>query len=332
MEQPVITPTPEAPATIPVTSAALSLKEQIALNQEGKTEIPNPAVATSPEARADATPEATAQLEADSTKPDAELSDAGRKLRSSRLDQRKAKLQGEITELNELLRVRRELRDQIAAVVPQAPAPAEPRTAGPAIDPRDPEPTYEAFAAANPTHPDPYAGYLRAQAAWDRRQENRAFAVSRQQQEAQGAVQQAVASYQTRASELRTQHSDYDAVVQPLLERYAQHPYSPAVAAFLASDPDAARVIYHVAKHQDAEASLFSPQSNPLVALGELKATVKGSSRTKTTSTAPAPPSQTAGTGATATHDDPNTRSTREHFRIRAQEDADARRRALGLR
>lgn len=331
-ETATVTTQTEQPATIPVEQATLSLKEQIAFNREGKTDVPvTPKAAPVAPVAGD---EKVAEAEADSAKPDAELSEAGRKLRTNRLDQRKAKLQTEITELNELLRVRKELRDHIAAVAPQQQTlAAESRPAAQAIDPRDPEPTYEAFVAANPNHVDPYAGFLRAQGAWDRRQEQRAFAESRQQHEAHGAVQQAVQSYQTRAQELRAQHSDFDAVVQPLLERYAQHPYSPAVAAFLASDADAAKVIYHVAKFKDAETTLFSPQSNPLVALGELKATVRGAiAPAKTITQAPAPPSQTAGNGATATHDDPNTRSTRDHFRIRAAEDADARRKAQGLR
>ena len=280
---------------------------------------PTPVVA---DAVAPAVPEAEA--EADSTKPDADLSAAGRALRANRLDTRKAKLRTEITELNELMRQRKELREQIAAVTP--PAVADPRTAIPAIDPRDPEPTFDSFVAANPTHPDPYAGTERAWNQWDRRREQKAAEQSRYAQQAEHASREAVTSYQTRAAELKATHSDYDAVTAPILDTYANHPYSTAVASFLGSDPLGPQVLYHLAKHPDAERDLFAPTSNPLVVLGEIRATVKASLTPKTTpvTSAPSPPSRTVGSGASVT---PDTRNLADHIRVEEAEIAERRRR-----
>jgi hypothetical protein len=310
-----------------VTQAPLTLREHIDAAEKNLSDVPNPAA---PKVDPPVADEKVAEQEADSTKPDAELSEAGRKLRGNRLDARKAKLHTEITELNELLRLRKELREQIApAQAPQQSAPAPPSVVA---DPRDPEPTFESFVAANPTHPDPYAGWNRALAAWDRRQEALAADLTRQQQQAQVAQRTALSTYESRASEVRAKHSDYDAVTQPFIEQYANHPYSQAVAGFLAHEPLGAQVLYHLAKSPDVANALFAPGVNPFVELGAIKATVLAASRPVTTpvTSAPAPPSQTAGAGATATHDDPNTRSFKDHLRI--ENEREAERRARGLR
>lgn len=317
MADPVVEPT--SPSAAP--AAPTTLRDHIAA-----MEAPSQPLAAESAAPAPVVDETTAEAEADSTRPDAELSEAGRKLRGNRLDARKAKLHTEITELNELLRQRKELREQISAVAPQPPAPTAAR---PAVDPGDPEPTFESFVAANPNHADPYAGFLRAQAAWDRRQENKLASAELSRQQQIAAQRQALGHYETRATELRAKHSDFDAVTSAFIEQYAQHPYSQAVAAFIAHDPAGAQVLYHLAKTPDAAKSLFAPGVNPFVELGAVKATVTAATRrpeTKPITAAPAPPSQTAGTGATATHDDPNTRSFGEHMRIENARELERRR------
>ena len=222
-----------------------------------------------------------------------------------------------------LLRQRKELREQMAVVQP--PPAAESRPAAPAIDPRDPEPTYESFVAANPNHADPYAGYLRAQAAWDRRQEAKQEHAARQRVAEEQSVSQAISTYQGRAQVMREQFSDFDAVTDPFIAQYAQHPSSPAIAAFVASDALGPQVLYHLATHPDAVKDVLAPGVNPLVALGEVKATVRAAMAPKPvpTSQAPAPPSVTVGSGAQPT--DESARSLKEHVRLREREDRERR-------
>lgn len=324
------------PVAAPVIPAAdLSLTARIATYEQDDQQ---PAKVDTPVAPV--VDEKAAAADADSTKPDADLSEAGRKLRSHRLDVRAEKLRiendtlaRELQRRQELHTLRSELERSAPAQHPAAGGAPAGTTAATAADPRDPEPTFEAFSTANPAHVDPYAGFLRAQAAWDRRQEQRAFVAEHEQRQQVQGKQAAVASYQTRADAMRAQHSDFDAVTSPFLEQYANHPYAPDLAGFLSADPDGAKVLYHLGKHEDAVRALFTPGIHPLVSLGAIKALVLGTaSRAATTSTAPAPPSQTVGAGATTLHDDDSATglTTGDRFRIwRAQDEARA---ARGLR
>lgn len=315
----------EQPAALPIQSATLTFREQREATEKGLTEVP----AVKADDAAPVVDETAAVQEADSTKPDAELSEAGRKLRGNRLDARKLKLQGEITELNELLRQRKELRETIAAV-PSAPAVAETRPATPAIDPRDPEPTFETFLAANPGHPDPYEGAILAKGDWRVRQHLRSLAQSHQEQQAQHSRTESLASYHAQADEIRAQHSDFDAVTQPVLDQFQSHPHAGVLDDFLRAETLGPRILYHLAKHPDALKEL-AHSTRPYVVLGEIKATVKAALKPAPATSitrVPAPPSQTAGAGATApTETDPT--STGAHLRKRAAEDADRRSRGL---
>lgn len=284
-------------------------------------------------------PEKLAEAEADSTKPDAELSEAGRKLRGSRKDQRAEKIRAdndnlarELQRRQELNALRSDLERSAPAHQPTAGGAPAGTTATTVVDPRDPEPTFEQVQAANPTHPDAYSLWQRQLSAWDRRQEQRAAFAAHAQQQTTQVQQHAVATYQAHAAEERTRYSDFDAVTVPFLEQYANHPYATDIARFLASDPAGAKVLYHVAKHPDAIAQLFDPKSHPLVTLGILKSTVGGTApKTKTIPSAPNPPSQTTGAGATAAHvDDSDARlTTGERFKLWRAEEAEQRARGM---
>ncbi len=293
----------------PVTPA-LSLRDHIAAETAPVAVVPE----TAPVAPVTATPED----EANSPKPDAELSDAARTLRNSRLDQRKAKLRQEVTELNELLRQRKELRAHLAEAPRETPAAPASRPA-PVTDPRDPEPTFESFSAANPTHPDPYAGFVRAQAAWDRRQEQRQASVTQQQTRAEQDWSARVAEYHQRAEAARQKFSDFDVVTSEFFDRHSNHPHSQAIAAALGSADASAEVAYHLATHpQDASRIFALDPVRIALEIGKLSAvfTAPPKETLKPQTTAPAPPSQTVGAGVTASADDPNTRSFKDHIRI----------------
>lgn len=304
MEQQIATA--EIPATIPIESAELSFAEQRALTREGKADAPNPA-APKVVPVVEAKPEATAEAEAASTKPDAELSDAGKKLRANRADERKAKIQREIDELTaQKHRLREELDRERATPTPRTAAPAS--TPQPAAEPTDPEPTLEAFIAANPQHADPYAGWQRDLARWDRRQEQKAFAAQRQRETAEQSARQAVSTFHETAATARTQYADYDVTFDALVAAVQGNPRETALTQAIAEA--GAPLAYHLGKHpEDLNALLTAPHPRAFSeTLGAIKhqLTAKPQKAAPKPSDAPAPHTPVAG-GSTVPADDENT-------------------------
>lgn len=161
-----------------------------------------------------------------------------------------------------------------AGAKPAAPSPAQPASVG---DPRDPEPTYDSFAEAHPDHPDPYAGYLREQAKWDRRQEARQADQQRRTESATAAVQQATARYRERVETVRKAHPNYYDVVDPFVNAAKGHPYSAAVTETVLTDPEfGPLVLYRLATDREAARAVYNQPSErqALVQLGMIRASM----------------------------------------------------------
>lgn len=270
--------TADIPATIPVTAAELSFAEQRALTKAGTSEVANPAAA---KLAVESVGESVApEAEADSAKPDASISDAARTLRKNRAGERRQAIQREI---NDLTATKHREREELDAIRREKQALSTPRAAAPAstspsaaLDASDPEPTFDSFRAANPDHPDPYAGWQRAAAAWDRRNDDRQrFAESRRTAETKQA-EQAVATFKAEAAKVQAEHSDYDVAFETLMKAVEGNPRERDITIALAESPLGARVGYHLAKHpEDRSALLTAPTKAALLkTFGRIEAAI----------------------------------------------------------
>jgi hypothetical protein len=263
--------------------------------------------------------EAAPEDEADSTKPDQELSDAGRALRQGRLDKRIAKLK----ELNEQLRINKELR---ANPERPAPAPLAP-TAGvaPAGTTDDPEPDPKAYPAEEY---DP--AYIRAVAKWEARQ---TFKAVHQQSSARVAQEERSRSLDVIETATREKYSDYDAVTATLADALTQHPYAGVIPEFARTSKVGGDVWYHAAKDEEASADLIAARTafDVMRVLTRIEARLLEPAKPaapKPITAAPAPPSQTVGGSASAV--EPDTRKgvpLKDHIRIEEAEIAERRKR-----
>lgn len=333
MDQQTVTPTA-------VTPPPMTVQQHIEAEAPPPAPMPGaaPAVPAVPAVAAPAVDAPTVEAEADSTKPDAELSEAARALRGNRKDERIKRVKAENDELARELHRRKEIRselDQLATGRPAA-AGADQQPAGntPHIDPRDPEPTLEAFSAAHPNHLDPYAGWQRELARWDRRQEQRQADAERRAADGRQQADQTARQLQERAVDARTKYSDYDAVIVAFDQTLGDHPANDAISRFVARSKVGGDLAYRLAKESAATIEAIKGGRDVLLAhLGaveaSLTATAKSAAAT-TITTAPPPPSQTAGGASPATELD--TRKgvpTADHIRIEEAELAERRRRGL---
>lgn len=310
MDQQTVTATPETPLP------ALSLAEHIAV-EEAPPVVAAPTTEATP--APDLTVTATPEQEADSVKPDAELSEAGKALRKGRLETRIERLR----ELNEQLRINKELRAPTGAVAPPQTATAAP-SAGTTTDP---EPDPKAYPAEEF---DP--AYHRDLAKWTTRQELRSV----QAQTAERVTHEDVnRQLEAKAVQAREKYSDFDAVIQPVIETFTNNPREQALTDFVRESSVGGEVLYALAKDAHAMAAIASARS-PVAVVRELvrleARLLEPAKAPQPQTTAPAPPSKTVGSGPTASHVDTNKHgfSTKEHARIE-QAEIDARRRQ-GLR
>lgn len=306
MEQPIAA---DIPATIPIHSAELSFAEQRALTKEGKEEIANPAA---PKVEAKAEPAITPDAEADSQKPDAELSEAARTLRKHRATERKAKIQREIDEgirereqtRADVVRERAELERLRAerAALTRGESPRRPATAtapGVADDPTDPEPQEGQYTD--------YGQYLREAAAWTARREVRTQQATAR---ARSAQEQHNRALDTTIGAAREKFSDYDAVLQPVAERLSTDTARDAdVTRFIAQSKVGGEVLYRLGKDAAALDAVLSART-PQDLYFELKTIEKSLTAPpahKPVTSAPAPPTKTVGGSSTAAEPDENT-------------------------
>ncbi len=278
--------------------------------------------ATEPVAAVAPTAEAAA-AEADSLTPDTEVSEAARVLRRNRADERKAKIQREI---DDLVRTRNAERAELERLRQERQAAAQPVPEVPP-DPSDPEPTLERFTAAHPDHADPYAGWQRELARWDRRQDAKQADAARQRQQAETALATALQGFTERAKPLRESHADFDAVVNDLS-------LTPAMQAAIFESERGPELAYYLATHQTAYREILTaPPTRALYLLGRLEATITAPPTVapKPVTKAPPVPAQTVGGAAAATEpDSTKVTSLRDHIRIERAKELEARR--LGLR
>lgn len=179
----------------------------------------------------------------------------------------------------EVARLQRELSQR--APVAAAPAGATPAASSPApaasvVDPRDPEPTYDSFLKANPDHPDPYAGFLREQGKWDRRQETRQAAQQSRIASATSAVQQATATYKQRVETVRTAHPNYYDVVDPFVNAAKDHPLSPFITEAILGSERGPELLYRIASDRALATKVYASPSVALALkqLGMIEATL----------------------------------------------------------
>jgi len=278
-----------------------------------------------------------AATEANSTKPDAELSEAARTLRKNRLDERTKRLRVQNDELARELQRRQDLNRQRS----ESERESRPAQAAVAPDPTDPEPTFESFVAAHPTHPDPYAGFISARTRWEIRQEQRTTQATqaREQQTAQAREQGVKLAGHLQAGQQK--FSDFDAVTEPVIQAIsAGSPQRDAdFTRFVIGSAVGGDLLYQLGTNSAAlQAVLDATDPTQLFrALHAVEARITGPAPAAAApppiSQAPPPPSAVAG-GASSAASSTDTRqvgfSTADHIRIE-QAELDARR-ARGLR
>lgn len=178
----------------------------------------------------------------------------------------------------ELARVRQELAQHAALPAGAIPAAPSPVSQASVVDPSDPEPTYDSFLKAHPDHPDPYAGYLREQGRWDRRQETRQAAQHQRIASATSAAQQALQAYQQRVETVRQAQPNYYDVVDPFIQSRKDDPRSPYITRSILRDPEwGSRVMYQIAANRDLATLIYSQPDPDSVfeVFGAIKAELK---------------------------------------------------------
>lgn len=279
------------------------------------------------------------EAEADSGKPDADLSEAGRTLRMNRADKRAERIRHENDELARELHRRSELRSELERF-----ATAQPATAGatstPAgsTDQKDPEPTFDAYRSAHPDDPDPYTGWVREHNRWAAREEiriaNQTSHASRQRASETQAAQAVMADLAQRSDHARGKFSDYDAVIEPVITAIASNPQRERdVTAFVLHLPKevSGEVMYRLGKDKAALQAVLSARNRTDLtrALLDVERAItppKPEAQPKTTAAAPM---DTTGGGSTATEtlDTRKGVPLKDHIRIEEAEIADRRKR-----
>jgi len=237
------TPAPTAVDRAVVEGDQAAFREARRAEREGKPLTVEPAAKASP---AVTTPE----QEADSDKPDADLSDAGRTLRMNRSDKRAARVRQENDDLARELQRRQQLRRDLEAESrprhPERPAvEGRPSTGTTTLDRNDPEPKEEAYAN--------YGEYVRDQARWAAREEFRQQQVANRARVARDSQARHVGQIASRLEEtevaMRGKYADFDAVTAEFIGAVPQHePARRAVAEFLAESEVGGEISYRIGK------------------------------------------------------------------------------------
>jgi hypothetical protein len=276
--------------------------------------------------------EPTPEVEADSIKPDTELSEAARVLRRNRADERKAKIQREIADL---VREREETRAETARLKAEREALSRGEQPRPTVgglptavtDPNDPEPDPKAYPAEEY---DP--AYIRAVSKWEARAEFRQLEAAAAVRVRQQTVTQALASKEDAA---RAKFSDFDAVTDAVVADFTGNPRGITILEFVQESPLGAEVAYALGKDPAAKKEILAATGSVgvLRVLAKLEAALAEPAKPapKHITSAPVPPSKTVGGGASALETDTRPgASTAEH--IRREEAEIAARRRNGYR
>lgn len=328
-------------ASVAVAEQPMSLREHIAAEEPASPVAPVVAPVATPAAvpavETPVVPEA-AEVEANSLKPDAELSEAGRTLRANRADKRAERIRHDNDELARELHRRQTLRSELERV---APAPAATAAATPAagttVDPSDPRPAYDVEKYGKTFPEDPYAGYLLDLNRWDRRQEAREQAATRQRQQGQQATRASAERLAQQMGTGRTKFSDYDAVIDPVISALAAgHPQRDVdFTNFILASDVGGEIVYRLGKDSAAlQAVLHAKTGVDLArALVAVESGLTGSPRAASAEPAPvtqATPVPSATVGGAAAAAEPDTRAgvpLKDHIRIEEAEIADRRKR-----
>jgi hypothetical protein len=223
----------------------------------------------------DVTPEQEAD---DPSKPDSALSEAGRTLRMSRGDARKAKLQAEIEDLarkrtqarldyerEELERAQK--RDSQPPVKPAAPPPPPAAPAAPSPD-KFAFPDFDAWQVAGHAE-GTYEDYndARADARWEWNKQKDAL-TAQQREHARVDAERKVA-WEKAHETFRQDHADFDAVLEatvvpvtPVTQIQPDGTPSPLYQMIRASGEHAPQILYFLGKHPE-EVQALAQAPNP---------------------------------------------------------------------
>lgn len=270
-------PTPVETATVDATSVDIeayrATKSRETTDTPAVDAKPAPVADDAPDPEVEADPELRAEI--DKLEPPKD-NETPQEKRARTMRRKEAARKGyETRNKNEIARLRRELEE--VRRQPPAGRPPEPvRANQPAprqaeTDPNDQEPTFEAFAKAHPDHPDPYAGWTRALAAWDRRQEQRQFEAARRDAQRRGHEQQLSQRIAKHEDAGRSVYADFDATSDSLGRLIASHPSAQGVARVIAdelADADekvGSEVLYRLGKSLDETRAAITAGDRALV-------------------------------------------------------------------
>jgi hypothetical protein len=186
-------------------------------------------------------------------------------------------------------------------------------------DPNDPEPSFDswaakhtldAFVAAHPNHPDPYAAYVaefnKEWSRWDRRQEQRQADSKRREETQRQQAQRVGATVQAHRDAGSAVHPDFETTLHALGTALKGHPADEVIAVALGdiTDPKiGSEVLYRLGKNFDETRAAVQQGERALLRhIGRLEAAITAE-RAKPASASPvvtsAPPPHTP-VGATA--------------------------------
>jgi hypothetical protein len=255
-------------------------------------------------------PDVTPEQEADdASKPDSALSEAGRTLRMSRGDARKAKLQAEIEDLarkRTQARLDYEREELERAQRRETQPPAKPAATPPAAHPApDPDTfTFATYDQYQADHPDAdYEEYTDARTdarfAWNQRK------VARETAQREFARQDAEQQQRYDAAQVafRQTHADYDAALEstvlpatPVTTPLADGSPAPLYQLIRNTGEKSPQILYYLAKHpEEAQTLAHAPNPSALIyafAQMEMRATGAVSAPPAQRPTSPPEPKQ----------------------------------------
>lgn len=258
MEQNDNAAAPETPATLPLgdTNSLATYREA---KEKGETEIANPA-AKQVTQEAVTKPVETPEQEADSLKPDTDVSEAGRKLRSNRADKRAEKIREDNDALARELHRRQELnklRSELDRPAPGQPAASAAPSAGTTPQTR-PKPSEDEVGTKYAT----YGDYVEDLTEWKAEQREAAALVTRHQEQVTNRRRELSTSLAETVTVARAKFSDYDAVIDPVITAISAHPRRDEdFTEFVAKSKAGGELVYRLGKDATALQSVLGARS-----------------------------------------------------------------------
>jgi hypothetical protein len=275
----------------------------------------------------------TPEQEADGTKPDTDVSEAAKTLRRSRADERKARIQRDIDALK---REEHETRDRIERLRrEEAAVTRTPATVGAApTGEKFRFPDYVAWAVGE-NEAKPYEAYLdERDDARDVWRDARARDTRTRETVHRTAVEREQ-KLEQHAEKARERYSDFDAVIDTVVESLKGNPRGADIGAFMAASDVGGEMAYRLGKDPALLESVATARTNVALnqALARLEAQLLTPAKaSKPVTSAPAPPSKTVGGGASASTVDTTRPGTSLKDHIRTEEAELAERRKAGYR